>query len=69
MLEEFSERVDQAVWTLMRFADEPVEHRPSRQITRTADGNPRGAGGAEMGDFDRALEHLNDAADAPDDDE
>ena len=25
---------EQAVWTLMRFADEPAERVPSRQVTR-----------------------------------
>jgi hypothetical protein len=42
----------------MRFADEPAERAPSRQITR---GDGRGTE-AEMGAFDRAIERLNDAA-------
>jgi integrase len=45
---------EQAIWALMRFADEPAERAPSRQITRT-DG--RGVEVAK-GEFDRAIEQL-----------
>jgi hypothetical protein len=56
---------EQAVWTLMRFADEPAERVPTRQITRAAPDDPRGSFQAEEGDFDRALDELN----APGEDE
>ena len=49
---------EQSIWALMRFADEPAERAPSRQLTR---GDGRGAE-AQMGAFDRAIERLNDAA-------
>ena len=55
---------EQAVWTLMRFADEPAERVPSRQITRLQRDDPRGPGGVEKGEFDQAVEGL-----AVDDDE
>jgi hypothetical protein len=45
---------EQAVWTLMRFADEPAERLPSRQITRLQ----RDGSGAEPGEFDRGIERL-----------
>ena len=48
---------EQAVWALMRFADEPAERAPSRQISR---GDGRGPE-VEEGEFDRAIERLNDA--------
>jgi hypothetical protein len=54
---------EQAIWALMRFADEPAERAPSRQITR---GDGRSAE-VEKGDFDRAIERLNDAASDADD--
>ncbi len=54
---------EQAIWTLMRFADEPAERSPSRQATR---GDGRRAE-VEKGDFDRAIERLNDAASDADD--
>jgi hypothetical protein len=54
---------EQAIWALMRFADEPAERAPSRQITR---GDGRRAE-VEKGDFDRAIERLNDAASDADD--
>ena len=50
---------EQAVWTLMRFADEPAERVPTRQITRAAHDDPRPSFRAEKGDFDRALDQLN----------
>jgi hypothetical protein len=48
---------EQAVWPLMRFADERAERAPSRQLTRaeTRDARP------EPGEFDRAVERLGDA--------
>jgi Phage integrase family len=52
---------EQTVWTLMRFADEPAEHVASRQITRAAPGDPRGYFTPEMGEFDQAMEQLNEA--------
>jgi hypothetical protein len=45
---------EQAVWALMRFADEPAERIPSRQVSRGG----ASAGGVERGDFDRAVEEL-----------
>ena len=54
---------EQAVWTLMRFADEPAERVPTRQITRAAPDDPRLSFQAEKGDFDRALDELNRAGD------
>lgn len=52
---------EQAVWALMRFADEPAERAPSRQLTR-AESDERGRpAGLEAGEFDRAIERLNDA--------
>lgn len=41
----------------MRFADEPAERAPSRQITRSE----RRGSAVEKGDFDRAIERLNEA--------
>lgn len=57
---------EQAVWTLMRFADEPAERAPSRQITRASRNDPRGSFTTEKGEFDQALERLTEA-DAGDD--
>jgi integrase len=51
---------EQAVWALMRFADEPAERMPSRQITRLQRGDVRRSGAVEKGEFDRALERLSD---------
>jgi hypothetical protein len=51
---------EQAVWTLMRFADEPAERAPSRQVTRLQRGDPLGPGGVGMGEFDLDLEQLED---------
>ncbi|MGZ4331928.1 MAG: hypothetical protein ACXVXL_28500, partial [Solirubrobacteraceae bacterium] len=50
---------EQAIWTVMRFADEPAERAPSRQITRYADGDPRGRAEVPNGGFDARLEELN----------
>ena len=43
---------ERALWTLMRFADEPAERAPSRQITRAERGDPRGSFTVERGEFD-----------------
>jgi integrase len=58
---------EQAVWALMRFADEPAERAPSRQITRLQHGDPRRSGGIEKGAFDEALERLESDSDDDDD--
>ena len=52
---------EQSIWTVMRFADEPAERQPSRQLTRLAPDDPRGRALADNGEFDRQLEHLDDA--------
>ena len=52
---------EQAVWTLMRFADEPAERIPSRQITRAGGDDARHWLGAEQGEFDQAVERLTRA--------
>jgi integrase len=52
---------EQAVWTLMRFADEPAERAPSRQITRASRDDPRRSFTTEKGEFDQALERLTEA--------
>jgi integrase len=49
---------EQAVWTLMRFADEPEERSPSRQITRAVADDPRHALKAGQDRFDPASEQL-----------
>ena len=49
---------EQAVWALMRFADEPAERVPSRQITRLQRADTRGSSAMESGDFDRGIERL-----------
>ena len=52
--------IDQrAVWNLMRFADEPAERAPSRQISRAESDGARGSSTIEKGAFDRALEQLS----------
>ncbi len=45
----------------MRFADEPAERVPSRQITRVARHDPRGQFPIEQGEFDQAVEELTDS--------
>ena len=42
----------------MRFADEPAERAPSRQISRAERDDPRGSLTVEKGGFDQALEQL-----------
>ena len=54
---------EQAVWTLMRFADEPAERAPSRQISRADRDDPRRSFNAEKGEFDQAVERLTDVED------
>jgi integrase len=54
---------EQAVWTLMRFADEPTERIPSRQITRLERQDPRGSASVEDRGFDQAVERLTDGGD------
>ena len=49
---------EQAVWALMRFADEPAERLPSRQITRLQRDDARASSGMEHGEFDRGIERL-----------
>ncbi len=49
---------EQAVWALMRFADEPAERVPSRQITRTGAWHSQ----VEKGEFDREIERLHKEA-------
>ena len=36
---------EQAIWAVMRFADEPAERARSRQLTRIDEHDPRGPGG------------------------
>ena len=57
---------EQAVWTLMRLADEPAERVPSRQISRIAWADPRGAFSIEPGEFDQAFKELADDDDLDD---
>jgi hypothetical protein len=51
---------EQAIWTVMRFADEPAARVSSRQLTRVEPDDPRGPAVAEKGEFDRFVEDLND---------
>jgi hypothetical protein len=51
---------EQAVWALMRFADEPVERLPSRQVTRLQRDDAREFSGIEKGEFDRGIDRLSD---------
>jgi integrase len=53
---------EQAIWTVMRFADEPSERVKSRQISRVERGDPRGPFIVEKGPFDQFLGDLNDPA-------
>jgi len=52
---------EQAIWTVMRFADEPAERVKSRQLTRIDVDDPRGHLVAEKAPFDQFLEALNDS--------
>jgi integrase len=49
---------EQAVWTLMRFADEPAQRLPSRQVTGNVGGDARPSSSVEKGEFDQALVEL-----------
>ncbi len=60
---------EQAIWTVMRFADEPAERVKSRQLTRIDNNDPRGQFVAEKGQFDQFLEDLTDPQKEWDDDE
>ena len=51
---------EHAIWTVMRFADEPAERVKSRQLTRVGEDDPRGRFGLEKGPFDQFLEDLGD---------
>jgi hypothetical protein len=51
---------EQAIWSLMRFADEPAERVKRRQLTRVDADDPRGPFVVEKGRFDRFLEDVND---------
>jgi hypothetical protein len=42
----------------MRFADEPAQRLPSRQITGNVGGDARPSSSVEKGEFDRALDEL-----------
>src|SRR5947209_12503335 len=56
---------EQAVWALMRFADEPAERVSSRQITRLQREDPRGSVPIERGAFDLELDGLTGDDDDP----
>lgn len=56
---------EQAVWTLMRFADEPSERAPTRQITRLQRGDPRRPGSVGEGEFELGLGRLSESGDDP----
>jgi integrase len=52
---------EQAIWTVMRFADEPEEKVASRQVTRAGEVNsPLNSPPEQMGQFDRFLHDLGD---------
>lgn len=56
---------EQAVWAVMRFADEPAERVSSRQVTRVAHDDPRGPRSvgqftARKGEFDQFLADPSD---------
>ncbi|MGA2013215.1 MAG: tyrosine-type recombinase/integrase [Solirubrobacteraceae bacterium] len=50
---------EQAIWTVMRFADEPAERVPSRQLSRLERDDPRGPAVVEQGQFDQFLAEVN----------
>jgi hypothetical protein len=50
--------VERAVWALMRFADEPAERVPSRQVTRLQREDQRGSVPLERDTFDLEVERL-----------
>ncbi|MGB0095830.1 MAG: hypothetical protein WBP81_25240, partial [Solirubrobacteraceae bacterium] len=51
---------EHAIWTVMRFSDEPAERVQSRQLTRVDEDDPRGRLAVEKGPFDQFLEDLGD---------
>jgi integrase len=51
---------EHAIWTVMRFADEPAERVKSRQLNRVDPADPRGTVVVDKGPFDRFLEDLGD---------
>ena len=51
---------EQAIWAVMRFADEPAERVKSRQLTRVERDDPRGPVGLDKGPFDQFMADLND---------
>jgi hypothetical protein len=57
---------EEAIWTLMRFADEPAERARTRQTSRGARHDPRCPLTIAGGEFDRAVEALNDAEEKTD---
>ena len=52
---------EQAVWTLMRFADEPAERAPSRQITRAGGDDARRSSAPSRASSTEAVERLTRA--------
>ncbi len=54
---------EQAIWELMRFADEPAERASSRQITRFSDPSLRTTIGTtgEKADWDELMDDGTDA--------
>jgi integrase len=58
---------EQAIWTVMRFADEPEEKVPSRQMTRAADSNSTLNSTPELkGPFGRFRDDLENQVKDPD---
>jgi len=58
---------ERAIWTVMRFADEPEERLPSRQMTRTADSNSTLNSTPEQnGPFGRFRDDLENQGKQPD---
>lgn len=51
---------EQAIWAVMRFADEPAERAPSRQLSRLEPDDPRDRPVIEQDRFDQFLAKLND---------
>ena len=51
---------EQAIWSVMRFADEPAERVKSRQLTRVETDDPRGPMIVERGPFDQFVDDIND---------
>ena len=51
---------EHAIWTVMRFADEPAQRVQSCQLTRVDADDPRGPFVLREGPFDQFLEDLDD---------